>query len=147
MLSYRLASNEEIDEFMVGLKEQEGEYLDKTLAQMGSSWEEFSLMAKSIGSVWRAELEGEPLGYYWIEERGKIVHLHGILINPEEQGKGFGTEILQQLLDEYKGKMEAIELGVHKSNQRAKRLYERMGFREVRYMDDLGYSIMQVSLK
>jgi ribosomal protein S18 acetylase RimI-like enzyme len=146
MLSYRLASDEEIDKFMAGLKEEEGEYLEKTLAQMDSNWEEFSQMAKTIGSVWQVDREGVGVGFYWIEERGKVVHLHGILIKPEEQGKGIGTEILQRLEDEYLGKMEAIELGVHQSNQRAKQLYERLGFREIRYQADLGYYILQLSL-
>lgn len=146
MLNFRLASNEEIEEFLTELKKEEGEYLEKTLSQMDISWEAFSLMAKTIGTVWQVEREREGVGFYWIEERGKIVHLHGLLIKPEEQGKGIGTEILHHLLTQYKGRMDAIELGVHESNQRAKQLYGRLGFREVRYLEDLGYFILQVPL-
>ncbi|MEW6402389.1 MAG: hypothetical protein AB1649_11360 [Chloroflexota bacterium] len=42
--------------------------------------------------------------------------------------------------------MDTIELGVHKSNERAKQLYERLGFQVVMLREDLGYYIMQKSL-
>jgi ribosomal protein S18 acetylase RimI-like enzyme len=42
--------------------------------------------------------------------------------------------------------MEAIELGVHRSNPRAIALYERAGFQTVKVLEELGFYIMQRSL-
>jgi ribosomal protein S18 acetylase RimI-like enzyme len=39
--------------------------------------------------------------------------------------------------------VEAIELGVHQSNERAKALYERLGFQVLRYRPEVGFFIMQ----
>lgn len=39
--------------------------------------------------------------------------------------------------------MTAIELGVHQSNVKARQLYERVGYQVVKYLDDLGYFVLQ----
>ena len=82
-------------------------------------------------------------GFYWIEERGKTLHLHGLILKAAFQGKGIGTAVIRMLVESYQGQVKAIELGVHQSNARAKKLYERLGFEVVKYRHDLGYFIMQ----
>lgn len=42
--------------------------------------------------------------------------------------------------------MEAIELGVHEGNQRAKALCERLDFKPIRTLDELGFEVMQKRL-
>lgn len=50
------------------------------------------------------------------------------------------------LIERFTAKMDKIELGVHQSNSGAIRLYEKMGFQTVRFLDDLGFYIMQKPL-
>jgi len=50
------------------------------------------------------------------------------------------------LSSEYDSRMKFIELGVHESNERAIRMYERNGFSTVKRLDDLKFRIMQKPL-
>jgi ribosomal protein S18 acetylase RimI-like enzyme len=52
----------------------------------------------------------------------------GIRVAESHRGKGIGTKLIEQALKLCKGKFEIIELIVF-SNNRAKRLYERLGFK------------------
>ena len=42
--------------------------------------------------------------------------------------------------------LDCIELGVHGSNIRVKKLYERVGYETVKTYDDLGFVVMQKRL-
>lgn len=50
------------------------------------------------------------------------------------------------LFEGCQGRYEVMELGVHQSNERAHRLYLRLGFEEVRFRSDVGYFILQKRL-
>jgi ribosomal protein S18 acetylase RimI-like enzyme len=146
MLTYPTAGGEQVVKFLALLREDAREYLDQTLALMGETWEHFVQIAQQVGQVYGVYRDGQLAGYYWIEEREKALHLHGILVKAEFRGQGIGTAILEKLQEEYAGRMELIELGVHDSNGRAKALYERMGFVTVRRVEELGFSVMQVTI-
>jgi ribosomal protein S18 acetylase RimI-like enzyme len=75
------------------------------------------------------------------------LHLHGIVVARAFQGQGIGSRIIRRLAEEYRGRMDAIELGVHQSNERAKALYERLGFNTVRFLPEVGFFIMQLPLR
>lgn len=52
-----------------------------------------------------------------------------IAVNPECQGRGIGTKLLQFLIDEYVSRQElTLGLLVDKENPNAKRLYLKLGF-------------------
>ncbi|HYA58119.1 MAG TPA: GNAT family N-acetyltransferase [Thermoplasmata archaeon] len=53
----------------------------------------------------------------------------GILIDRNYRGRGIGTALLVKALDEARGRFDRVRLGVFASNDRARRLYERVGFR------------------
>lgn len=57
--------------------------------------------------------------------------LHNIAINPEAQGKGFGSLFLQGLIQALPTKIEQFYLEVRVSNYRAIRLYHRLGFTKI----------------
>ena len=147
MLTTQEVRGEQVAEFLELLREDARDYLDQTIALMGETWEHFVQIAQYVGKVYEVTQDGQPAGYYWIEERGKELHLHGILVRAEFRGQGIGTFILQKLMDEYSGQMEVIELGVHDSNGRAITLYERLGFITVRRVEELGFAVMQLQLK
>ncbi len=91
--------------------------------------------------------DGKQLaGFYWIEERENVLHLHALLLKRQFQGKGIGTQTLNMLVSKYMGTMRTIELGVHESNEGAIRVYERNGFKTVKQLDELKFRIMQKTL-
>jgi len=147
MLSYRQASEEQVVAFLELLREDARDYLDQTIALMGETWEHFVQIAQQVGKVYEVAQNGQPAGYYWIEERGIELHLHGIVVKAEFRGQGIGTAILEKLQEDCAGRMEVIELGVHDSNLQAKALYERMGYVTVRRVEALGFAVMQAQVK
>jgi ribosomal protein S18 acetylase RimI-like enzyme len=146
MLTYRPIAAGEFDDFLELLLSEAGDYLPRTLELMGLTLEAAKERFRKTGQVY-AICEGEaPAGYYWTEERGTVLHLHGLALRGEFQGRGIGTQVLDMLADRYAGKMQAIELGVHESNARAKRLYEKLGYKTVKRLEELGFYVMQLSL-
>ena len=53
---------------------------------------------------------------------------------PAYQGRGYGTQAIEALSEDLKGKAAAIRLEVTQENPRARALYERMGFQPVNYL-------------
>ena len=147
MLTVQVVKGERVVEFLELLREDARDYLDQTIALMGETWEHFVQIAQQVGKVYEVVQDGQSAGYYWIEERGKELHLHGIVVKAEFRGQGIGTAILEKLREDYTGRMEVIELGVHDSNVRARALYERMGFVTSRRVEELGFSVMQMEIK
>jgi ribosomal protein S18 acetylase RimI-like enzyme len=146
MLTYHPATPEQIEEFLRLMRLDASDYLDRTMQLMERTWEQFSQLVRSVGQVFGVSRNNEWVAFYWIEERERIVHLHGLVVSSAYQNQGIGTEILTTLAHKYAGVMEAIELGVHESNTRARALYERTGYRTVKYLPDLGFYVLQRSL-
>lgn len=146
LISYRPVRADQYDEFLQLMRRHAAAYLEGAMALMGLSWEEFGRLFRTVGQVYGI-YRGERLaGFYWIEEREPILHLHGLVLREEFQGEGLGTGVLEMLEATYRGRMEAIELGVHRSNRQAKALYERLGYTLVQSLDDLGFFVLQKAL-
>jgi len=143
MLTYQPATAEQIDEFLHLMRLEAADYLDRTMELMDITWPQFAQLAKTTGQVFGIYRDEERVGFYWIEERSSILHLHGLVVDKAYQGQGIGAEVLTMLAQQYTGVMEAIELGVHESNVKARALYERMGYRTTKHLADLGFYIMR----
>ena len=69
-------------------------------------------------------------GFYNGKEiENNTFEIGNICVKPEHQNKGIGTAILKEIIFESKGKN--IKLQVFKINERAIKLYEKMGFEKV----------------
>lgn len=147
MLIYKPAASEQYDEFLQLMQNETADYLKRTMELMQMTLEQAKHLFKTVGKVYGIYQNDRLAGFYWIEERERVLHLHGLVLRGDYQGKGIGTEVLKMLETEYRSRMEAIELGVHQSNERAKRLYERLGYRTVNYLSELGFYIMQKPLQ
>jgi ribosomal protein S18 acetylase RimI-like enzyme len=134
------------DEFLALMLENMADYLDVLVSKMGMTIDEFKNISRSVGRVFSINQEGNVAGYYWIEERGDELHLHGLILKASYQGKGIGSEVLKELERRYKDRVSVIELGVNQENDRAIHLYQRSGYREIKILDDLGFYIMQKRL-
>ena len=68
---------------------------------------------------------GEKVGTLKFREFEDKIEVMQIQIHPDNQGRGFGTEVIKKVLG--RSKFKAVELTVLKANP-AKQLYERLGF-------------------
>ncbi|MGD0089792.1 MAG: GNAT family N-acetyltransferase [Planctomycetota bacterium] len=72
-------------------------------------------------------LDGAPIGRLWVD-RANSIRLVDITLLPERQHQGLGTSLIQLLQAEAAACSKPLELSVLKSNVRALRLYQRLGF-------------------
>ncbi|MFT3947844.1 MAG: GNAT family N-acetyltransferase [Agriterribacter sp.] len=66
------------------------------------------------------------VGFFVVNEYPGKVFIENILIDPAFQGKGIGTKVLTDIMTGAANKK--VELQVFKINNRAKQLYDRLGF-------------------
>ena len=77
---------------------------------------------------------GQPAGRFYVRRTKPEIRIMDIALIPEFRGKGIGTALLQQLIEEARSSARILTIHVEKFNP-ALRLYERLGFRAV---DDRG---------
>jgi GNAT superfamily N-acetyltransferase len=75
-------------------------------------------------------LDGRAIGRVMVERRDDVNLGVDIALLPEYRSSGVGGEIIQGLLDEAGRAGKPFRIHVIKTN-RAKRLYDRMGFKEI----------------
>jgi ribosomal protein S18 acetylase RimI-like enzyme len=76
------------------------------------------------------EHNATPIGRLYRERQGNDIHLIDIALIPEARGCGLGTQLLQEILDEAAAAGLTVTIYVEHFNP-AKRLYHRLGFKEV----------------
>ena len=73
-------------------------------------------------------VDGRDVGVLQVEDRGEDVSIDLIEIAPSHQGQGLGTRIIKDVLAVAHAEKRPVSLHVLKTNPRARRLYERLGF-------------------
>src|SRR3972149_5238251 len=102
MLTFRPATPDQYDDFLRVLKTEAAEYLAATLRHMGMTKDEFAHIFRTVGEV-RGIYEGEDLaGFYWIEKRQEVLHLHALILKRPSQGRGIGTRVLETLATKFR---------------------------------------------
>ena len=122
------------------------EYLQSAITKLGISVEQFKELFKTIGTIYVIYVDKDLAGFFWIERREEVLHIHALIIKSEFQGRGLGKKILQLIQDQYSSGAKILELGVHLSNHRAINLYQNSGFVKVKEFDDIGFIVMQKRL-
>jgi ribosomal protein S18 acetylase RimI-like enzyme len=74
------------------------------------------------------EHKGASVGFLMTLERGEDIELHTLCVTPEHQGRGLGSTVTRQLLDDARRRKCGVVLAVLKANSAARSLYERLGF-------------------
>jgi ribosomal protein S18 acetylase RimI-like enzyme len=72
---------------------------------------------------------GRDAGALRLEERAGALYLAVLEVTPELQGRRLGTAVLRQVLARAAAERRPVVLRVRRTNVRARRLYERLGFR------------------
>ena len=143
MITCEIAQGEQYEEFMQLMHDETREYLRSTMELMRLTQEQFDKLFRTVGQVYAIYEDQQLAGFYWTEQREKVLHLHALILKPQTQSRGIGTQVLNMLTSKYRNTVNSIELGVHDSNERAIRLYERQGFKTVKQLHDLSFRIMQ----
>jgi ribosomal protein S18 acetylase RimI-like enzyme len=74
------------------------------------------------------QVDGVDVGELLVDERPEAITLVRIALLPEWQGRGIGSAIVRMLGERARAEDRALVLRVFKSNPRAARLYESLGF-------------------
>jgi ribosomal protein S18 acetylase RimI-like enzyme len=75
-------------------------------------------------------VDGADAGRLYVRRTGRAVHVIDIALLPEFRGRGVGTALLQELMDEAAAAGKVASIWVEGTN-RALSLYGRLGFRRV----------------
>lgn len=87
------------------------------------------------GSIFVIKDKEEIIGYsilvnFWSNEAGgNIVDIDELFVEEDRRGKGVGTSFIKHVIETRVNDCVAVELGVIAGNDRAQKLYERIGFR------------------
>ncbi len=146
MLECKPAREDQYDKFFRFIENEDPGYIENAMRVMKITWEELRYLFRTVGEVWGIYFDDELAGFYWIEKRQNVLHLHALVLKKEFRRKGIGTWVLNMLEDKYRESIDAIELGVHKSNEVGISLYRSLGYRTVKVIEDLGFWIMKKQL-
>jgi ribosomal protein S18 acetylase RimI-like enzyme len=80
------------------------------------------------GQIAIIELDGTRVGMIQLRVDGGTLEIREIQIDPRHQGQGIGTSVLQDVISRASGEGQDVRLSVGLKNERAIRLYERLGF-------------------
>jgi len=115
--------------FLVGLNRAAlGAYLEAAFG-----WDDAALDAyfdegfdASGGQV--IQVDGVDVGELLVDERPGELRIVRLALLPEWQGRGIGSAVVRRLAERAREQGSAVVLDVFKSNPRAARLYESLGF-------------------
>lgn len=83
------------------------------------------------GEIALIEVGGVRVGMVQLLERPDAIEIGEIEILPEHQNRGIGSQILRDTIARADAQRRHVVLSVGLENERARRLFERLGFREV----------------
>jgi ribosomal protein S18 acetylase RimI-like enzyme len=73
------------------------------------------------------EVDGEPAGRLYVHRGPDEIRIMDIALAPAFRGRGIGTGLLRELMEEAAGSGRSLSIHVELNNP-ARRLYERLGF-------------------
>lgn len=76
-------------------------------------------------------IDGEAAGRLEVRREPTEIHLDRIQISPARQGRGVGSALMRELMNESAASHRTLHLRVLRANHRAHALYQRLGFATV----------------
>lgn len=74
------------------------------------------------------EVEGSAVGVLSVREEQEPVELDVIVLDPAVRGRGIGSAVIRDVVRRAAASGRGVALQVLRTNERARRLYERLGF-------------------
>jgi ribosomal protein S18 acetylase RimI-like enzyme len=87
------------------------------------------------GAIYLVEAFGACVGMIQLFDGGDAIEIGEIQIEPTYQGRGLGTQLLQDTIDRAHANDKKVRLTTGLKNHRAFKLYQRLGFRRVKQTD------------
>jgi GNAT superfamily N-acetyltransferase len=75
-------------------------------------------------------LKGRAVGRFYVDRCADGFRVLDLALLTEHRGQGIGGELLAEVLDEARGRRLPVRIHIEQGNP-ARRLYERLGFREI----------------
>lgn len=75
-------------------------------------------------------VDGQPAGRLYVDRLTDEIRIVDIALLPEQRGRGVGTLLIRRVLDEASATGRPVTIHVARGN-RARVLYERLGFRQI----------------
>lgn len=75
-------------------------------------------------------VDGQPAGRLYVDRRADEIRIVDIALLPDHRAMGVGTRLITRILDEGRAGNRPVTIHVERGN-RARALYERLGFRQV----------------
>jgi ribosomal protein S18 acetylase RimI-like enzyme len=145
-VTLRPAEDDQTSHFFGLMLQESRAYLPQTLQAMGMTEEQFERAFRTVGEIRAISVEEQVAGFCWTEVREGVLHIHALVMEPDYQSRGIGSEVMRMLEDEASRAADTIEVGIHSSNARALRMCKRLGFEQTSDLPDLGFIILQKSL-
>lgn len=130
---YKNGNQEEI-KFIYNLKK---EVYKSQIKKLYGEWNEENqkklfdkFMKENSKNIELMHLKGESIGFYNGKNKDdNTFEIGNICVKPEYQNKGIGTAVLKEILFEHKG--QNVKLQVFKINEKAIKLYEKIGLKKI----------------
>ena len=87
-----------------------------------------------LNRIYIAELDGKIVGYmtYYLDRERKMGEVGNNAVAPQYQRRGVATELLRKVLETFREEgMEYAYVGTLENDVPARRLYEKVGFKEL----------------
>lgn len=123
-----------------------GKFVAPNAVSLAEAWLHYEAHDTHPFAVYHAE---ELVGFMMVHEdrRKAVLDLWRLAIAKDRQGTGYGTAALRRLISlaRESGKYACIAIGYMEGNDRARRLYEKLGFYPTGLVED-GEIIMRLDL-
>lgn len=146
MINFRKITEGNFD-IIIRMKRPEGEHFVSSNAySLAQAW-----LYRDAGDVYPAAIYDDdvPVGFMMLDEdlEERCLVLWRIMFPEEHTGKGYGTEMLRQIISMAKesGKYDYLLLDCAPDNKRARHVYEKVGFRDTGEMEN-GENIFRLYL-
>jgi ribosomal protein S18 acetylase RimI-like enzyme len=144
MLTLELAKTEcQLNQLLELVYGQDTPGLRPSLDLIQVTWDQFGKVFRERGMAFRALQDGTLVGGCWVELCGDVLMIHGLIVKAPFRRRGIGTWILYRLQKIFAGRVQLIELDVHRSKPAAIALYEKFGFELAGAMAGSGFYHMQ----
>ena len=128
MVTLRAITEDNFDA-IIAMKRPEGEgFVAPNSVSLAQCW-----LYRDNGDVFPCAIYAEetPVGFLLMEEDERTLMIWRIMLPEEHTGHGYGRAAVEEVIRRAKasGKYDRLQLDCAPENHRARRLYERLGFR------------------
>ena len=128
MVTLRAITEDNFDA-IIAMKRPEGEdFVAPNSVSLAQCW-----LYRNNGDVFPCAIYAEetPVGFLLLEEDERTLMIWRIMLPEEHTGHGYGRAAVEEVIRRAKdgGRYDRLQLDCAPENHRARRLYERLGFR------------------